>query len=400
MAPGRSADDVRLVVGVVGAGTMGAGIAQVCLQAGHEVVLYDVDEAAVARGLSRVADGLDRLVAKGRLTADERQAALDRLRQAYTLEAVASGADVVIEAALEDLGLKQSIFRALGAEAPAGTTLASNTSALSVTDLGEASGRPAETLGLHFFNPAPVMPLVEVVVGARTRRDVVERAVAFATGLGKTPVVSTDVPGFIVNRVNRPFTLEALRMLEGSEASVEQIDRAMAGAGYPMGPLTLMDLVGIDVNYAVAQALFEGFDRAIRFSPSPIQRRLVEAGRLGRKSGEGFYVYLDEGAPIVSWRLDEAGVGDAREGGLPADEIVRRIELAIINEAYHAVGDGVADAADIDRAMRLGANHPYGPFERAGALGLRAIIDGLAGYEATIGERYRVAPMLWQVASI
>jgi 3-hydroxybutyryl-CoA dehydrogenase len=391
---------MSLVVGVVGAGTMGAGIAQVCLQAGHEVVLYDVDEAAVARGLTRIADGLDRLVTKGRLTADDRQAALDRLRQAYTLDTVAGGADIVIEAALEDIGLKESIFRALGNEAPAGTILATNTSALSVTNLGEASGRPAETLGLHFFNPAPVMPLVEVVVGARTRRDVVERAVAFAAGLGKTPVVTADLPGFIVNRVNRPFTLEALRMLEAGEADVEQIDRAMVGAGYPMGPLTLMDLVGIDVNYAVARALFDGFDGAIRFSPSPIQRLLVEAGRLGRKSGEGFYVYSDEGAPLVSSRLAEVGVAGARDGGLPADEIVRRIELAIINEAYLAAGDGVSDAGDIDRAMKLGANHPYGPFERAGALGLRAVIDGLAAYEATIGERYRVAPLLWQVASI
>jgi 3-hydroxybutyryl-CoA dehydrogenase len=389
-----------LVVGVVGAGTMGAGIAQVCLQAGHEVVLYDVDEAAVARGLARIEQGLDRLVAKARLTTDDRQAALDRLRQAYTLESVAGGADVVIEAALEDLGLKQSIFRALGGSAPAATLLASNTSALSVSVLGEASGRPADTLGLHFFNPAPVMPLVEVVVGARTRRAAVEWAVEFISGLGKTPVVAADVPGFIVNRVNRPFTLEALRMLEAGEAEIEQIDRAMVGGGYPMGPLALMDLVGIDVNYAVARALFDGFDGAIRFSPSPIQRLLVETGRLGRKSGEGFYVYRDEGTPTVSTRLAEVGMGDARDGGLPADEILRRIELAIINEAYHAAGDGVADAADIDRAMKLGANHPYGPFERAGQLGLRNVIDGLAGYEATIGERYRVAPLLWQVASI
>ncbi len=385
---------------MVGAGTMGAGIAQVCLQAGHEVVLYDVDEAAVASGLRRIADGLDRLVSKGRLTADERQAALDRLREAYTLESVAGGADVVIEAALENLGLKQSIFRALGAEAPAGTILATNTSALSVTALGEASGRPADTLGLHFFNPAPVMPLVEVVVGDRTRPDVVDRAVDFVTDLGKTAIPSADMPGFIVNRVNRPFTLEALRMLEAGEAGVEQIDRAIVGAGYPMGPFTLMDLVGIDVNYAVAMALFDGFDGAIRFSPSAIQRQLVEAGRLGRKTGEGFYVYADEGAPIVSARLPEVGVGEARDGGLPEDEIVQRIELAIINEAYHAAGDGVSDAANIDRAMKLGANHPYGPFERAGALTLRVVIDGLAGYEATIGERYRVAPLLWQVASI
>jgi 3-hydroxybutyryl-CoA dehydrogenase len=391
---------MTLVVGVIGAGTMGAGIAQVCLQAGHEVVLYDVDEAAVSRGRDRIVEGLDRLTDKGRLTNDDRQAALDRLREAYTLESAASGADIVIEAALEDLALKQTIFRALGGSAPPGALLATNTSALSVTAIGEASGRPTDTLGLHFFNPAPVMPLIEVVVGERTSHQAVARALSFASGLGKTAVESRDVPGFIVNRVNRPFTLEALRMLEAGEASVEQIDQAMVGAGYPMGPLALMDLVGIDVNYAVARALFDGLDRAIRFSPSPIQHQLVEAGRLGRKSGEGFYVYESKRPVEVSRRLAEVGIGEPRDGGLPPDEIVSRIELAIINEAYHAAGDGVAEASDIDRAMKLGANHPYGPFERAGAVGLLAVIEGLSRFEAVFGERYRVAPALWQIASI
>jgi 3-hydroxybutyryl-CoA dehydrogenase len=391
---------VTLRVGVIGAGTMGAGIAQVCLQAGHEVLLYDVDAAAVARGVARIADGLDRLADKDRLTASDRQAALDRLRPTEALESAAASADVVIEAAIEELGLKQSIFRVLGESAPAACLLATNTSALSVTALGEASGRPSTTLGLHFFNPAPVMPLVEVVAGDRSAGDAVLRGRAFAEGLGKTAVVCHDVPGFIVNRVNRPFSLEALRMLEAGEASVEQIDGAMTGAGYPLGPLALMDLVGIDVNYAVAQALFAGFEHAIRFSPSPIQRQLVEAGRLGRKAGEGFYRYEDGRVAGVSERLAEVGVAHPREGGLPADTIVARIELAIINEAYYAAGDDVAQPGDIDRALKLGANHPYGPFERAGRLGLRHVIDGLAGYAATVGERYRVAPLLWQVASI
>ena len=269
-----------------------------------------------------------------------------------------------------------------------------------MTDIGAAGGRPATTLGLHFFNPAPVMPLVEVVAGDRTAAQAVARGVAFVEGLGKTAVECQDVPGFIVNRVNRPFTLEALRMLEAGEAGVKQIDRAMVEAGYPMGPLALMDLVGIDINYAVARALFDGFDGAVRFSPSPIQHRLVELGRLGRKSGEGFYVYQDGRSTSVSPRLAEVGVADVTGGGLPADEIRRRIELAIINEAYQAAGDSVAAAADIDRAMKLGANHPYGSFERAGELGLRAVIDGLAGYEAVLGERYRVAPLLWQIAAI
>jgi 3-hydroxybutyryl-CoA dehydrogenase len=225
-------------------------------------------------------------------------------------------------------------------------------------------------------------------------------ALDFVAGLGKTAIPCRDAPGFIVNRVNRPFTLEALRMLEATEANVEQIDAAMTGAGYPMGPFALMDLVGIDVNLAVATSLYDAFERAVRFRPSPIQQQLVAAGRLGRKSGEGFYRYADGQAAGVSERLAEVGVRPAVDGGLAADEIVARVESAIINEAYHAAGDGVAEAGDIDRALKLGANHPHGPFERAGQIGLGALIDRLAGYEAVHGERYRVAPALWQIAAI
>ncbi|HWH24954.1 MAG TPA: 3-hydroxyacyl-CoA dehydrogenase NAD-binding domain-containing protein [Candidatus Limnocylindria bacterium] len=389
-----------MIVGIVGAGTMGAGIGQVCLVAGHEVLLYDVDHAAIERGRSRIDVGLGRLVEKSRLAHDQRASLLANLRDAHTLEGLASEADLVVEAALEDLNLKRTIFRALGASARPGALLATNTSALSVTAIAESSGMPERVLGLHFFNPAPVMPLVEVVAGDRTADSVVTAGVEFADGLGKTPVTCRDAPGFIVNRVNRPFTLEALRMLEAGEAGVEQVDAALVGAGYPMGPLALMDLVGIDVNYAVADALWHAFDEATRFRPSPIQSALVESGRLGRKTGEGFYAYTDGRPGDLSDRLDEVGVRRSEPSTLTPAQVVERIELAIINEAYHAVGEGVAEAADVDRAMRLGAGHPYGPFERAGALGLRAVIDGLGRLAATQGERYRVAPALWRLASI
>lgn len=389
-----------MIVGVVGAGTMGAGIAVVCLAAGHEVILHDVDRAAIERGRGRIMDGLARLVDKGRLVQADSEGMVDALRNAQTLDALAVDAELVIEAALEDLELKRTIFRALGTSAGSGTILATNTSALSVSEIAQSSGVRERVLGLHFFNPAPVMPLVEVVAAEGTAPDVLARSVAFIEGLGKTPVVCRDAPGFIVNRVNRPFTLEALRMLEAGESSVEQIDAAVRGGGYPMGPLELMDLVGIDVNYAVASALYEAFEQAIRFTPSPIQRGLVEAGRLGRKTGEGFYVHKSGRVQPLSERLAEVGVAAAEAGGLPAEQIVGRIELAIINEAYHAAGEGVAEAGDIDRAMKLGANHPHGPFERAGQLGLRQVIDGLARLEASHGERFRVAPLLWQIASV
>jgi 3-hydroxybutyryl-CoA dehydrogenase len=390
-----------VIVGVVGAGTMGAGIAQVCLQAGHEVLLHDVDHAAMERGRGRIADGLAKLVDKGRLTADDRARMLAGLRDAHTLEGLAQEADLVIEAALEDLDLKRTIFRALGASAQPQTVLATNTSALSVSEIGQASGMPERVVGLHFFNPAPVMPLVEVVVGRQTAADTTDRATNFAAGLGKQPVVCTDSPGFIVNRVNRPFTLEALRMLDAGEAAVDQVDRSIQSAGYPMGPFALMDLVGIDVNLAVAMALWAGFDEAVRFVPSRVQSELVAAGRLGRKTGEGFYVYRDDRPTGLSPRLAEAGVPAAVGSSTLTDEqIVRRIELAIINEAYLAAGEGVAQPPDIDRALKLGANHPYGPFERAAQLGLRSVVTGLHQLETRYGERFRVAPALWQIASI
>jgi 3-hydroxybutyryl-CoA dehydrogenase len=387
-----------LIVGVVGAGTMGAGIAQVCLQAGHEVQLHDVDHQQIERGRDRIAAGLEKLVEKGRLTPRDRQQMLDALHDGHTLEGLAQEADIVIEAALEDLDLKRTIFEALGHSAGPDTILATNTSALSVTEIGAASGKSAQVLGLHFFNPAPVMPLVEVIATAQTSPATLERALSFVQGLGKKPIVSADSPGFIVNRVNRPFTLEALRMLEAGEAGVEQVDRAVVSAGYPMGPFALMDLVGIDVNLAVATALWQGFDEAVRFQPSAIQRGLVDADRLGRKTGEGFYLYADGRSTGLSPKLAQVGL-QAPEARTDA-EIVERVELAIINEAYHAAGEGVAQPPDIDLAMKLGANHPYGPFERAGQLGLRKVIEGLQRLEGRYGQRYQVAPALWQIASI
>jgi 3-hydroxybutyryl-CoA dehydrogenase len=389
-----------VIVGVVGAGTMGAGIAQVCLAAGHAVRLYEASPEAVARGSARIADGLERLVARGRLSTDGRDAALARLTAVPALDDVAVGAEVVIEAAFEELAVKRAIFRALDAAAAPDVMLATNTSALSVTAIAEATARPGRVLGLHFFNPAPLMALVEVVAGARTERATMAAAEAFVTALGKRPVACHDAPGFIVNRVNRPFTLEALRMLEAGEAGIEAVDVATTAGGFLMGPFALMDLVGLDVNLAVARSLHQAFAGAVRFQPSLIQERLVEAGTLGRKSGQGFYRYDAMGGalgPAPGFSPPE-GAAAAPEA-LTADEIRTRIELAIVNEAYRAAGDGVATPPDIDLAMRLGAGHPFGPFEHAAALGLRRVVAELRRLEQLHGERFRVAPALWQVAS-
>ena len=388
-----------MIVGVVGAGTMGAGIAQVAVEKGHEVVLHDVDAAALERGRDRIRKGLARRVDKGQLDETAMAGAMERIRSAETLHALAEEADLVVEAALEDLGLKQTVFEALDAGARPDVPLATNTSALSVSAIADATARPQRVLGLHFFNPAPVMPLVEVVAAQQTSPHALQAGVDFVTGLAKTPVVCRDVPGFIVNRVNRPFTVEALRMLETGEASIPDVDGAVEAAGYPMGPFRLMDMVGIDVNFAVARALYEAFGGAERFKPSPIQERMVEAGTLGQKTGRGFYDYATPGKPepvdVEAQGEVPRGLGRLSKGG-----IVERIELAIVNEAYHAAGDEVASPPDIDRAMKLGANHPHGPFERAGAVGLRAVVEGLRRLELAHGERFRVAPALWQSATL
>ena len=389
------------VIGVVGAGTMGAGIAQLAVEAGDRLRLHDVDAAAIERGRARIRSGLERRAARLDLdpeSADEwvdgRLALIDDAR---SLAEVSEDAELVIEAALEDLDAKRSLFRALDAAAAPTTILATNTSSLSVAALASATGRPATVLGLHFFNPAPVMPLVEVVAAPGTASSALERATAIVSAWGKVPVRCIDTPGFIVNRVNRPFTLEALALLETGRGSIPAVDEAVRAAGYPMGPFELMDLIGIDINLAAAYGIYArvraaGDPLAERFRPSSIQERLVADGHLGRKTGAGFYAYGPDGAPTGpapghGWEVDPA------EGADPA-AIVERIELAVVNEAYRALGDGVAPAADIDLAMRLGASHPMGPFERAEARGGRGAVLVSLGRLAGEGPRFDPAPAL------
>ncbi len=343
-------------VGVVGAGTMGAGIAQLALEAGHEVTLQDVDPEAFHRARARVRDGLARRAVRLDLDPDSAEAWVDgraaRLHPCATLDDLA-GCSIVVEAAREDLATKRELFRALDALTAPGAILATNTSALSIAAIAEATAHPVRVLGLHFFNPAPVMPLVEVVIAPGTAPDVADRAVALMEAWGKVAIRCTDTPGFIVNRVNRPFTLEPLAALEAGEASAAAIDRAARHAGYPMGPFELLDLIGLDVNLAVSTAIHEaavaaGDPLAPRFRPSGLQAELVRAGRLGRKSGGGF---LDL-EPAMT-----AGTGPDLAPDPAATAVIERTTIAIVDEAYRALGDGVATAADIDLALRLGAGH-------------------------------------------
>ena len=288
---GTSTSVTRL--GVVGAGTMGAGIAQLAAGAGLDVILYDVADELLERGLGRIRAAHEREVGRGRLGAEAAAAALARIVPTTRLDDLAP-AEVVIEAAPEDPALKRQIFAQLDRICAPDALLASNTSSLSITGIAAATARPERVAGLHFFNPAPVLPLVEVISGAATSAATADALVALAERLGKTPVRALDTPGFIVNRVARPFTGEALRIVGEGLAAPPEVDRIVRAAGFRMGPFELMDLVGIDVNFAVHKAVYEATFGEPRFRPHRIQARMVEAGTLGRKTGRGFYRYEGE----------------------------------------------------------------------------------------------------------
>ncbi len=277
-------------IGVVGAGTMGNGIAQVCATAGLDVTLIDVSDEALARGLAALSGSLERLVKKDKLAAAERDAALARVRTTTDYAALA-GADLVIEAATENLALKLRILKQIADVVRADALIASNTSSISITQLAAALPAPQRFVGLHFFNPVPLMALVEVIGGLQTAEATREQALAFARRIGKTPIAVKNAPGFVVNRILVPMINEAVFALQEGLASAEDIDAGMTlGCNQPIGPLALADLIGLDTVLAIMQVFSEGFDDP-KYRPAPLLKEMVAAGRLGRKSGQGFYRY-------------------------------------------------------------------------------------------------------------
>ena len=347
--------------------------------AGWNVELMDVDEGTVRVATEGSGRRLDRLVEKGRLTGDQRDAAAGRLRVAGSPRSF-SECKLLLEAVVEDLRTKAAVLEANIAALPDDAIIATNTSSLSVSRLGESIGQAHRTAGMHFFNPAPVMKLVEVIAGAQTDPKVVDEVAAIAAGWGKTVARAADVPGFIVNHVARPFYLEAFRILEDGYAGPARIDAAMRDlGGFRMGPLELTDLIGQDVNTATTRSVWEGLGRPPLLAPSRLQEGLVEKGYLGRKSGRGVYAYEDDlppaqalaielEPPVMSAELRDAVEAFATAGGAAGGSetqryVFARILAAIIVQACHAHERGVAAKADIDTALRYGTNYPRGPFE-------------------------------------
>jgi len=381
--------DSSTTVAVIGAGTMGSGIAQVAAQAGHNVVLYDTRREAVDKALAGLRKTLDKLVEKGKLTADQADGIHGRITPASDLKDLA-GSGLVIEAIIEDLGIKKKLFAELEGLLGKDAVLATNTSSLSVTAIAGGLKHPERMVGLHFFNPAPLLPLVEVVPGLASDGALASRCATLMTAWGKVPVVCKDTPGFIVNRVARPFYGEAIRIYEEGIADMPTIDAAMKSVGFKMGPFELMDLIGNDINFTVTKTVWEAFFYDQRYKPSFTQQRQVESGRLGRKSGRGYYSYADGAVPSFP-EVEET----------VAAPIVERILAMLINEAADAFFWQVASAQDIDLAMTKGVNYPKGLLAWAREKGAGHWLGVLERLQVTYGEdRYRPSPQLRRMAQV
>jgi 3-hydroxybutyryl-CoA dehydrogenase len=380
-------------VGVVGAGAMGSGIAQLAASYGHPVFLFDSDRNAIKKGLAGIQKNLSRSVEKNRITESDSSSIVSRI------STITGSADdfpafahcgLIIEAVVENLDVKKEILSRLERVVASDAILATNTSSLSVTAIAAACTKPHRVLGIHFFNPPTVLPLVEIVPGLATDPDVTTRAQALMDAWGKTTVVASDTPGFIVNRIARPFYGEALRIYEEGIADMATIDWAMRTmGGFKMGPFELMDFIGNDVNLAATKSVYEAMFHDSRFKPTLTQQRLFDAGFLGRKTGRGYYDY-SAGAEAQK-PTEDRDLGEL---------IFKRILCMLINQAADALYYRVASASDIDSAMMLGVNYPTGLLAWADELGIPETVKWLSALHEFYGEeRYRPSPLLKTMAA-
>ena len=376
------------VVGVIGAGAMGSGIAQVAATAGHRVLIHDLNADVARRGVHEIGKSLGRQVEKKKITEANSQEILDRVDVVSGGEGNFSSladCDIVIEAVVENLDVKRALFQQLEESLSTEAVLATNTSSLSVTSIGRSCEHPERVLGVHFFNPATAMPLVEIVPGLQSNMTVVEKTRSLVNSWGKTTVLASDTPGFIVNRIARPYYGEALRIFEEGIADRPTIDWAMKEVGgFRMGPFELMDFIGNDINLAATTAVFEATYFDPRYKPFLTQRRLVEAGMLGRKSGKGHYDYSANAVqpqPTKDQHL--------------ARHLVDRILAMLINEAVDAVAFNVGSVADVELAMTKGVNYPKGLLAWGEEIGLSSVLETLERLQREYGEdRYRPSHLL------
>lgn len=376
--------DNKKIIGVVGAGTMGAGIAQVAAQNGHQVIIMDSSISTLEKAKSQHEKQFNRLVEKGVIEPDKRDQIIGSISYTDAIEDMRS-CGLIIEAIIEKLDIKHEVFRKLEEIVTQECILASNTSSLSIASIGSVLVNPERIIGIHFFNPAPLMPLVEVIPAVQTNLTTIQTARVLIESWKKVVVVCKDTPGFIVNRVARPFYGEALRIYEEGIADFATIDWALTHfGGFRMGPFTLMDYIGNDVNYTVTETVFEAFYYDPRFRPSFTQKRHKEAGFYGRKSGRGFYQYA-EGTVLPEPMKDEE-LGRV---------IFERILVMLINEAIDAVFLHIASIEDIDLAMTNGVNYPKGLLKWADELGLEWVLTRLETLHKEYGDdRYRPNPLL------
>lgn len=376
-------------LGLIGAGTMGRGIAQVAATAGWEVVVFDRHEDGLQKASQHLIKTIDRQVEKGKLSQQTADEILGRIGFASEY-AHFEDADLLIEAIVEDLAIKKEVFSEVERCVRADTLIASNTSSLSLTSIGAALVDASRFVGIHFFNPAPLMQLVEVIPALQTKEESLQKARNWIDGWGKTTVLAKDTPGFIVNRVARPFYGESLRMLEEGVADIATIDWAMKTyGGFRMGPFELMDFIGNDVNFAVTETVFKSFYYDPRYRPAFTQKRMMEAGFLGRKTNKGYYNYAPDAPQPAPLEDKELGI-----------TIFERVLVMLINEAADALYLHIASKEDIDMAMTKGVNYPKGLLRWADEKGIGWCVNQLDDlYDFYREDRYRCSPLLRKLSA-
>ena len=371
-------------IGIIGAGTMGVGIAQVAATAGCKVVLFDANAPQIDKALTGLEKTLQKLAEKGKISQEKAAEIRNNILKGEALQDL-KDSDLVIEAIIENKDIKTKVFTELETYVSENCIIGSNTSSISITSLGAELKKPERFIGIHFFNPAPLMPLVEVIPSLLTEKTLAEKIYTLMKDWRKTPVIAKDIPGFIVNRIARPYYGEALRIVEENIATPEQVDEAMKTLGnFKMGPFELMDLIGVDVNFAVTTTVYKDYFYDPKYKPSLLQQRMSEAKLHGRKTGKGFYDY-SEGAVKPEAQKDDALY----------QQIFLRIISMLINEAVEAKRLGVANDEDIELAMQKGVNYPKGLLSWGKEIGYSKISETLQSlYEEYQEERYRQSPLL------